>query len=99
MARTFRTHRRRITYHNRLPFILRSEQLVGWLGDGWLQVLENPDRTLLEKSRNSRTCFSTGAVVRAHGTTGRKGKAILSEGRTAEILDFVGVLSGASCRD
>jgi len=36
-------------YHHRMPFILRADQSVAWLGDDWLAVLENPDRVPLDK--------------------------------------------------
>jgi putative SOS response-associated peptidase YedK len=61
-------------YHSRMPFILRAEQLGAWIGDDWLAVLENPDRAPLEKIQKQPELFSPSAVVRAHGTTGRKGK-------------------------
>jgi putative SOS response-associated peptidase YedK len=61
-------------YHHRMPFILRAEQLGAWLGDDWLQVLVNPDRAPLEKIQKQPELFSTPAVARADGTTGRKEK-------------------------
>ena len=44
-------------HHHRMPFILRAEQLGAWLGDDWLQVLENPDRAPLDKIQNQAEFF------------------------------------------
>ncbi len=44
-------------YHHRMPFILGAEQLGAWLGDEWLQVLENPDRALLGKIQKQAELF------------------------------------------
>jgi putative SOS response-associated peptidase YedK len=44
-------------YHHRMPFILRAEQLGAWLGDDWLQILANPDWTLLEKIQTQAELF------------------------------------------
>jgi hypothetical protein len=40
-----------------MPFILRAEQLGAWLGDDWLQVLENPDRAMREKIQKQAELF------------------------------------------
>jgi hypothetical protein len=45
-----------------MPFILRAEQLGAWLGDDWLQILANPDRTLLEKIQTQAELFLMVAV-------------------------------------
>ena len=44
-------------YHNRMPFILREEQLAAWLGDDWLSALENPDRAPLDKIQKQAELF------------------------------------------
>jgi putative SOS response-associated peptidase YedK len=61
-------------YHHRKPFILRAEQLGACLGGDWFQVLENPDRASLGQIQKQPELFSPPAVVRADGTTGRKGR-------------------------
>ena len=37
------------TYHNRMPFLLRDDQLDAWLGGDWQSVLAAPDKSPLEK--------------------------------------------------
>ena len=44
-------------HHHRMPFLLRTEQLGSWLGDDWLEVLENPDRADLEKIQKQPELF------------------------------------------
>jgi len=44
-------------HHHRMPFILRSEQYASWLGDDWFHVLENPDKTPLEKIQRQPDLF------------------------------------------
>ena len=44
-------------YHHRMPFLLRSEQYTDWLGEAWLQVLENPDKSPLEKIQKQPELF------------------------------------------
>lgn len=36
-------------YHNRMPFILRTDQLESWLGIDWRKVLGDPDKSPLGK--------------------------------------------------
>lgn len=44
-------------YHHRMPFILRPEQHVEWLEGDWKQILNNPDRSSLEKLQNQPNLF------------------------------------------
>jgi putative SOS response-associated peptidase YedK len=43
--------------HHRMPFILRAEQFEAWIGDDWLRVLENPDRSPLENIHKQPELF------------------------------------------
>ena len=44
-------------YHHRMPFLLQPHQYADWLGDAWLQVLENPDKAPLEKIQKQPELF------------------------------------------
>ena len=44
-------------YHHRMPFLLQPQQYADWLGDAWLQVLENPDKAPLEKIQKQPELF------------------------------------------
>jgi putative SOS response-associated peptidase YedK len=44
-------------YHHRMPFILKPEQFDLWLGDGWQDVLTEPDHAPLEKFQKQPELF------------------------------------------
>lgn len=44
-------------YHHRMPFILRPEQCADWLGGDWLSVLEQPDKSHLDKIQKQPELF------------------------------------------
>lgn len=44
-------------YHHRMPFILKPEQFVLWLGESWQEVLAAPDHSPLEKFQKQAELF------------------------------------------
>lgn len=44
-------------YHHRMPFVLQPDQYADWLGEAWLQVLDNPDKAPLEKIQKQPELF------------------------------------------
>lgn len=45
------------SYHNRMPFLLRDEQLDDWLRGDWKAVLAAPDKSPLEKFEKQPRLF------------------------------------------
>jgi putative SOS response-associated peptidase YedK len=44
-------------FHHRMPFVLSPSQYDAWLGESWLDVLANPDKSLLEKIQKQPELF------------------------------------------
>jgi putative SOS response-associated peptidase YedK len=44
-------------YHHRMPFLIPPERYADWLGEAWLQVLETPDKSPLEKIQKQPELF------------------------------------------
>jgi putative SOS response-associated peptidase YedK len=44
-------------HHDRMPFILKPEQYEDWLGENWLQTLNRPDHSPLEKFQKQPELF------------------------------------------
>ena len=44
-------------FHHRMPFIVHPDHYTAWLGDGWQQILDIPDRAPLDKIQKQPVLF------------------------------------------